>query len=102
MLVLWPNCQVCGCDLPPDSTEALICTMECTHCTACNDELLHGVCPNCGGNLVPRPIRPKGEYRRGEGLSRHPAGTQVKRTKYSNAEIAELSARLRDVPATGR
>ena len=102
MLVLWPNCQVCGRDLPPDSTEALICTNECTHCTTCNDDLLHNVCPNCGGNLERRPIRPKGEYRPGEGLKHHPAGTTHKRTRYTPDEIAELTARLRDVPPTER
>jgi uncharacterized protein len=58
MLELRPNCECCDRDLPPDSAEALICTFECTFCTGCNDQILHGRCPNCGGNLVARPIRP--------------------------------------------
>jgi uncharacterized protein len=58
MLELRPNCECCDADLPPDSAEARICTYECTFCAACATERLHSVCPNCSGNLVPRPIRP--------------------------------------------
>ena len=57
MLELRPNCECCDKDLPPDSQEALICTFECTFCKACAENLLNYVCPNCGGNLVQRPIR---------------------------------------------
>jgi len=58
MLELRPNCECCDKDLPPDSTEAVICTFECTFCSECATNILKGTCPNCGGNLVPRPIRP--------------------------------------------
>jgi len=58
MLALRPNCECCDRDLPPDSAEARICTFECTFCASCVDGALKGVCPNCGGNFVPRPIRP--------------------------------------------
>ena len=58
MLQLRPNCECCDRDLPPDSAEARICTFECTFCATCADETLRGVCPNCGGELVRRPIRP--------------------------------------------
>jgi hypothetical protein len=58
MLQLRPNCECCDRDLPPDSAEARICTFECTFCAACADKTLRGVCPNCGGELVRRPIRP--------------------------------------------
>lgn len=57
MLQLRPNCECCDKDLPPDA-EALICTFECTFCPDCANEVLAGVCPNCGGNFSPRPIRP--------------------------------------------
>jgi hypothetical protein len=59
MLELRPNCECCDLDLPPESAEARICMFECTFCAACVDGVLQGVCPNCGGNFVPRPIRPK-------------------------------------------
>lgn len=58
MLELRPNCEHCDCDLPPASEHARICTYECTFCASCADQVLHDVCPNCGGNLVARPIRP--------------------------------------------
>ncbi len=58
MLALRPNCECCDRDLPPHSLDARICTFECTFCADCAERLLKGVCPNCGGNLVARPIRP--------------------------------------------
>ena len=61
MLALRPNCECCDRDLPPDAAEARICTFECTFCADCADGNFGGVCPNCGGNLVPRPIRPAGK-----------------------------------------
>jgi hypothetical protein len=57
-LELRPDCERCGRDLPPESAEARICTFECTFCAACVDGPLGGVCPNCGGNFEPRPLRP--------------------------------------------
>jgi len=55
MLELRPDCEACGRDLPPDSPDALICSFECTFCRACDLP----ACPNCGGDLQPRPIRPE-------------------------------------------
>jgi uncharacterized protein len=58
MLQLHPNCECCDRDLPPDSREAMICTFECTFCAPCVEKVLGGICPNCGGELVRRPVRP--------------------------------------------
>ena len=58
MLKLKPNCECCDKDLPPSSHEAMICTFECTFCRACVETKLNFVCPNCGGDFVPRPVRP--------------------------------------------
>jgi uncharacterized protein len=58
MLELRPNCECCDRDLPPESDQALICSYECTFCASCAEQQLGGSCPNCGGNLVARPIRP--------------------------------------------
>ncbi|MEX0959431.1 MAG: DUF1272 domain-containing protein [Burkholderiales bacterium] len=55
MLELRPNCECCDRDLAPESREAMICSYECTFCT---QGVLLGICPNCGGELVRRPIRP--------------------------------------------
>ena len=56
MLELRPNCELCDKDLPPDAGDARICSYECTFCPACT-ETMAGSCPNCGGELVPRPRR---------------------------------------------
>jgi uncharacterized protein len=58
VLELRPNCECCDRDLDPASPDVLICTYECTWCRDCAENILHGVCPNCGGELVRRPIRP--------------------------------------------
>lgn len=58
MLELRPNCECCDKDLPPESTEAVICSFEYTFCRSCASGILNNRCPNCGGNFVPRPIRP--------------------------------------------
>lgn len=59
MLEIRPVCENCGKQLPNDSAEAMICSFECTFCTDCVAHVLHNVCPNCGGGLERRPIRPK-------------------------------------------
>lgn len=59
MLQLRPNCECCDKDLPPEATDAVICSFECTFCAECASErLAGGRCPNCGGELVRRPVRP--------------------------------------------
>ncbi|MFZ6693343.1 DUF1272 domain-containing protein [Undibacterium sp. SXout20W] len=58
MLELRPNCECCDTDLHADSTDARICTFECTFCATCSEEILHNICPNCGGELLQRPRRP--------------------------------------------
>ena len=57
-LELRPNCECCDRDLSPDSRAAFICSFECTWCESCARERLNFRCPNCGGELVRRPIRP--------------------------------------------
>jgi hypothetical protein len=57
MLELRPNCECCDRDLPPESTDARICSFECTFCADCATRVLGGRCPNCGGELLPRPRR---------------------------------------------
>lgn len=48
----------------------MICSFECTFCIPCATEALRGRCPNCGGELVPRPRRPA------EKLAKYPPSTQ--------------------------
>ncbi len=97
-LQLRPNCECCDRDLPADSTAARICTYECTFCADCVEQVLHDVCPNCGGGFVPRPIRPKTEWRPGLSLAKRPASTERVRMSYGEDEVAAFSAQLRHVP----
>jgi hypothetical protein len=70
MLDLRPNCECCDRDLPPDSLDARMCTYECTFCADCAETRLKGICPNCSGELVRRPVRPA------KMLVKHPASTK--------------------------
>jgi uncharacterized protein len=70
MLELRPNCECCDRDLPPSSVEARICSFECTFCEACATNVLKGHCPNCGGELLRRPVRPAAA------LAKFPASTK--------------------------
>ncbi len=70
MLMLKPSCECCDKDLPPQSQEAMICSFECTFCRDCVEQRLKGRCPNCGGELVRRPLRPQVR------LAKNPASTE--------------------------
>ncbi len=102
MLELRPNCEYCDKDLPPDATDARICSYECTFCADCAERVLSNVCPNCGGGFVPRPIRPQTERRPGICLGKHPASPKRVHLKCDRAEIAEFVSRVRDIPPGGR
>ncbi|MCH8865581.1 MAG: DUF1272 domain-containing protein [Proteobacteria bacterium] len=67
MLQLRPNCEHCDRDLPPESNIAMICSFERTFCQECAASVFASICPNCGGNFAPRPIRPP------KSLLRYPA-----------------------------
>jgi hypothetical protein len=101
-LDLRPNCEYCDVDLPPNSTEARICSYECTFCADCVATVLANVCPNCGGGFTPRPIRPSTEWRPGLSLSLRPASTVRTHLSYHRDEVARFSEMLRDTPPDER
>lgn len=101
-LELRPNCEYCDKDLPPASTEARICTFECTFCAGCAETVLANVCPNCGGGFAPRPIRPRTEWRPGLSLAKRPASQKRMSLSYSPADIEAHSRRIRDIPPEAR
>lgn len=59
MLEIRPTCENCKKPLAYDSKEAMICSFECTFCQSCVENVLLGVCPNCGGEFSERPSRPE-------------------------------------------
>ncbi|KLI64391.1 DUF1272 domain-containing protein [Aurantiacibacter marinus] len=71
MLEMRPDCERCGTGLPAQLPGGFICSFECTFCAACS-EAVDDVCPNCGGELLDRPTRPR------EMLEQYPASTQHK------------------------
>ncbi len=103
-LELRPNCELCDKDLPPHSAEARICTYECTYCADCVENVLHNVCPTCGGNFVPRPFRPLKSWRPEEklGLGFNPASTTRIHTPYSRENIAAHVAAIKDLSPAKR
>jgi len=50
------ECERCHSILGLDAPDAFVCSYECTFCESCTKEKLR-ICPNCGGELVPRPRR---------------------------------------------
>ncbi len=97
-LQIRPNCEYCDRDLPPDSTLARICSYECTFCADCVETKIHNVCPNCGGGLAPRPIRPAREWRPGLSASRQPPSDRRVHLSRSAEDIAAHVARVKDIP----
>lgn len=90
MLELRPSCECCDLDLPAESPLARICSFECTFCATCAERLLHGRCPNCGGELLPRPRRAI------EKLAAHPVSTRRVFNPKLQAELAAGNARRTD------
>lgn len=90
MLELRPTCEHCNKALPPASTEARICTYECTFCATCVDTILKNTCPNCGGGFVPRPVRPSKNWKGNNFLGAHPASTRVRHRPVNPEEHAKL------------
>ncbi|MBL4807963.1 MAG: DUF1272 domain-containing protein [Rhodobacteraceae bacterium] len=104
MLELRPNCELCDCDLGPQSPDARICTYECTYCAHCVETVLHNVCPTCGGGFVNRPIRPATAWRPDLklGLGNHPASDKRRHTKFTDDDIAAHVARIKGIDPADR
>jgi hypothetical protein len=98
MLELRPTCENCNRALPAHSTEAYICSYECTFCAQCVEHTLFNVCPNCGGGFTPRPVRPalnsalnwKGD----NFLGKDPASTKIKHRPVDAARHAAFIVEL--------
>ena len=102
MLELRPACEHCNKPLPPASTDAMICSFECTFCRNCVDTVLGNVCPNCGGGFCPRPVRPARDHRGENFLGKYPAGTRVRHRPVDPVAHAQFAAGLRDLPPAAR
>ena len=101
MLEIRPSCEQCNKELPPDSTEANICSFECTFCSGCV-ELLQNVCPNCGGGFVSRPIRIKIDWKSGNCLKNYPASKKIVYKKHSIKEHKHFFQKIKFILAEER
>lgn len=99
MLELRPNCEWCDKDLPPEAQDARICSYECTYCAKCVGEVLKNVCPTCGGNFAPRPIRPQKAYHDDPklGLGNQPASTARHHSRWTTQKLAQMTELLSEV-----
>lgn len=96
MLELRPTCENCNKSLPANSTEAMICSYECTFCIDCVEDILHNVCPNCGGGFEKRPIRPMNE------LTGNPATSKVVHKPIDEIKFNKLLEKNINVPPAER
>lgn len=102
MLELRPTCEHCNVALPPNSTEAMICTFECTFCRSCVETVLGNVCPNCGGGFAPRPIRPSKNWKGDNYLGKYPASTKVKHRPVDAGIHRQFSQAIKAIPPEKR
>jgi hypothetical protein len=92
MLELRSSCEHCAASLPPNSTEARICSFECTFCRSCVETLLQNVCPNCGGGFESRPVRPAAM------VSKYPPRADRVQQPVDEVRFAPLRTKNRLVP----
>ena len=102
MLELRPTCEHCNKLLPPDSTEAMICSFECTFCKPCVNKLLDNVCPNCGGGFVARPIRPVHNWKGDNYLGKYPPSDKIKHLPVDREAHGEFAEPIRSIPPQKR
>ncbi len=92
MLELRPACENCNKPLPPDADDAMICSFECTYCAACAQELLHNVCPNCGGGFERRPVRPARNWKGANHTGTYPPVAKIRHRPVDAAAHAVFAA----------
>ena len=102
MLELRPICENCKAALPPDSTEAMICSFECTFCRRCVETVLQNVCPNCGGGFCYRPIRPQHDWKNGDYLGKFPANTQFRHRPINPLSHGDFARLISPIPPERR
>ena len=102
MLELRPTCEHCNTALPPASTQARICSFECTFCADCVDNVLANVCPNCGGGFTARPIRPSRDWKNGNTVGKYPPSATIKHRPVDAATHEAFAANILGVAPQDR
>ncbi len=96
MLEIRPTCEHCYKTLPNDSSEAMICSFECTFCKDCVDAILNNVCPNCGGGFEKRPTRPV-NCLTSNCVEKYPTGTRIVHKPINKNKFQEVLKIFKDV-----
>lgn len=96
MLEVRPVCEHCGRPLSADSSEAMICSFECTFCKSCVEDVLCNVCPNCGGGFEKRPVRPQ------DILLKYPAASLKIHNPVKQEQFEPLLTKYRNIPPEKR
>lgn len=91
MLEIRPSCENCNKPLPNNSTDAMICSFECTFCKDCVENILLNVCPNCGGGFEKRPVRPACS------LAKNPASSINLFKPVNQVQFTELQEKYKDI-----
>ena len=102
MLELRPTCEHCNQNLPPESTEAMICSFECTFCRSCVEGILSNVCPNCGGGFTARPHRPVHNWKGNSHLGAYPVSAIVKHRPVDLRAHTQFAAGIKGIPPERR
>jgi len=102
MLELRPTCENCNKALPPGTMDAMICTFECTFCRKCVEDVLHNVCPNCGGGFSPRPIRPKKNWKGDNFLGKYPPSQTVKHRPVNADKHMKFASKIKLIAPADR
>lgn len=102
MLELRPTCEHCNVLLPADSTDARICSYECTFCATCVEHVLGNVCPNCGGGFAARPVRPARNLKNDNYLGKDPASTRIRHKPVDREAHALFAATIAVIPPQSR
>lgn len=102
MLELRPSCEHCDKPLPAQSTEAMICSFECTFCSDCVQAVLKNVCPNCGGGFTARPVRPAHDLRNGNYLGQYPASQKKRHKPVDLEQHRQFCAAIKEIAPESR
>ena len=102
MIEIRPSCENCNNPLPANSVDARICSFECTFCADCAENVLHNVCPNCGGGFCQRPVRPATNRRNGACLENFPASQKLVHKPVSQEEHDKFNQTIKLIPPEQR
>jgi hypothetical protein len=66
------------------------------------EEILHNVCPNCGGGFTARPIRPARNWKGDNYLGKYPASTRIKHRPIDREAHDRFASLLQNIAPESR